>query len=257
MRLARVSIPASLVLSLAIALSLAARQVSSFRSQQLEYPRVKTAAKETDDSVHALLAKQNLQYPPRHILFRSFKQDGLLEVWAANAESEPHRLLLSIPVCASSGTLGPKRRYGDSQVPEGFYEIDQFNPQSAFFLSLHVSYPNASDRIRGSSGNLGGDIFVHGGCATIGCLPLTDSGIKQVYWLAVLARQSGQRHIPIWIFPARLTDSGYRQLALAHRGDTSLVAFWGNLKLGYDQFEKSRLPLKYSVSPDGAYVFQP
>jgi len=78
--------------------------------------------------------------------------------------------------------------------------------------------------------NPGGDILVHGSCVTIGCLPITDDGIKQVYWLAVLAKQSGQAHIPIWIFPARLTDDEYRALAQAHRGDTQLIVFGGNLK---------------------------
>jgi len=41
-----------------------------------------------------------------------------------------------------------KRRFGDEQVAEGFYELDWFNPQSNFYLSLHVSYPNAADRVR-------------------------------------------------------------------------------------------------------------
>jgi murein L,D-transpeptidase YafK len=101
------------------------------------------------------------------------------------------------------------------------------------------------------------DIFVHGNCVTIGCLPITDDGIKQVYWLAVLARQSGQRHIPIWIFPARLTNEEFRALAQAHRGDNELVAFWGNLKQGFDFFEKDHRPPVISVTREGFYHFAP
>ena len=68
-------------------------------------------------------------------------------------------------------------------MPEGFYELDWFNPQSNFFLSLHINYPNASDRILGSRKNPGGDIFLHGSCASIGCIPITDDGIKEVIGL--------------------------------------------------------------------------
>jgi murein L,D-transpeptidase YafK len=60
--------------------------------------------------------------------------------------------------------------------------LDWFNPQSNFYLSLHVSYPNAADRVLGSKQNLGGDIFLHGNCVTTGCILITDGGIKEVYW---------------------------------------------------------------------------
>ncbi len=179
----------------------------------------------------------------------------MLEVWVSSSTTQNYTLLKTFRICSSSGELGPKRRNGDSQVPEGFYEIDHFNPESAYYLSLHVSYANASDRVLASHSNPGGDIFVHGSCVTIGCLPIADEGIKQVYWLAVLAKQSGQSHIPIWIFPTRLTDDEYRTLAQAHRGDTQLIAFWGNLKQGFDYFEKDHRLLKVSVTQEGLYQF--
>jgi len=143
-------------------------------------------------------------------------------------------------------------------VPEGFYELDWFNPQSNFFLSLHINYPNASDRILGSRKNPGGDIFfLHGSCASIGCIPITDDGIKEVYWLAVQVRNLGQRHLPIQIFPARLTDAGLKALATTHPGQSALIAFWGNLKEGYDLLEKNhRLP-RVKTRADGAYAFPP
>jgi murein L,D-transpeptidase YafK len=115
-------------------------------------------------------------------------------------------------------------------VPEGFYELDWFNPQSNFYLSLHVSYPNESDRILGSRTNPGGDIFLHGNCVTIGCLPITDDGIKEVYWLAVLAHTAGQTRLPIEIFPARLTDHELDQLSSERRGEPQVVEFWENLR---------------------------
>ena len=158
-------------------------------------------------------------------------------------------------ICTSSGTLGPKRRFGDEQVPEGFYELDWFNPQSNFFLSLHINYPNVSDRILGSHQNPGGDIFLHGNCASIGCIPITDDGIKEVYWLVVLVRDRGQPHLPIQIFPARLTDEGFKALSTAYRGQTTMIAFWGNLKEGYERFEKSHRAPLIKTHRDGTYEF--
>jgi murein L,D-transpeptidase YafK len=140
-------------------------------------------------------------------------------------------------------------------VPEGFYELDWFNPQSNFYLSLHVSYPNESDRILGSRKNPGGDIFLHGNCVTIGCLPITDEGIKEVYWLAVLARTTGQMHLPIAIFPARMTDHELDELARERRDEPEMMAFWANLKEGFEHFEKNRRAPSVHVNAVGKYVF--
>lgn len=247
----------ALLLTGVLAGELCAQQQSrSFRQEQLSHVRVQAAAKEKDAPWRALFAKKRMQFPPRRLLLLAFKRESTLEVWSPDGDSKKYVLMKSFPVCASSGQAGPKRRVGDGQVPEGFYEIDRFNPQSNFYLSLRVSYPNESDRILGSHGNWGGDIFVHGNCVTIGCLPITDDGIKEVYWLAVLARQAGQKAIPIWIFPCRLSDGGFRTLAEKHRQEPELVAFWGNLKEGFDLFEKERRVPMISVSQDGRYHFQ-
>jgi murein L,D-transpeptidase YafK len=122
-------------------------------------------------------------------------------------------------------------------------------------LSLHVSYPNESDRTLGSRTNPGGDIFLHGNCVTIGCLPITDDGIKEVYWLAVLARTAGQTHLPIEIFPARLTDHELDQLASERRAEPPVLEFWGNLKQGFDYFEKYHRPPIVHIDRSGKYVF--
>jgi murein L,D-transpeptidase YafK len=90
---------------------------------------------------------------------------------------------------------------------------------------------------------------------TIGCLPITDDGIKEVYWLAALARQSGQNRIPIWIFPARLTSERFQRLAEEHKKERALVAFWTNLREGFDCFENARQIPRISISPDGRYQF--
>src|SRR5258706_8346942 len=194
----------------------------SFREEQSRFPRVRTAAKEKDEVLRRLFTKEHLSYPQRTILLRAFKKEAQLELWAEASSGSVYSLVKTYPICATSGKLGPKRRFGDEQVPEGFYELDWFNPQSNFYLRLHVSYPNASDRILGSHQNPGGDIFLHGNCASIGCIPITDDGIKEVYWLAVLVHSRGQQHLPIQIFPARLTNSGLRTLTATHLNQPAL-----------------------------------
>ena len=90
---------------------------------------------------------------------------------------------------------GPKRFQGDERTPEGRYTIDYGNPSSAYHLSLHVSYPNASDRAfaRARGRSAGGDIFIHGqpngnggrveGDWTDGCIALSDAEIEELWGL--------------------------------------------------------------------------
>jgi murein L,D-transpeptidase YafK len=233
----------------------ASPQASSFRDQQIQFPRVRMAAKEKDDALRRMFDEKKIPYPPRAILFRAFKKEAQLELWASAEPGDALALVRVYAICATSGVLGPKRKFGDVQVPEGFYELDWFNPQSNFFLSLHISYPNSADRILGSHANPGGDIFLHGNCVTIGCIPITDDGIKEVYWLAVQVHAAGQRHIPIEIFPARLTENGFKSLAQSHANQPELVAFWSNLREGFEVFEKNHRPLKVAVAGDGRYKF--
>ncbi|MBF9238292.1 L,D-transpeptidase family protein [Hymenobacter sp. BT683] len=165
-------------------------------------------------------------------MVRVIKTNRELEVWARNQNRGPFELLQTYPLAATSGKLGPKRRAGDRQVPEGFYEIDRFNPKSDYHLSLGLNYPNAADRALGEP-QPGGDIFIHGGEVTIGCLPITDAGIEEVYLLAVAARAAGQAAIPVHIFPFPITEK-----ELSKRPNSPHVAFWRGLMSGYAHFEK-------------------
>lgn len=232
-------------------------QNQTFRDLQWKFPRVRRAAAEKDSLLRERFHEKHLPYPPHAILLRAFKKEAVLELLATAAAGQPYGLIHEYRICTSSGVLGPKRRFGDTQVPEGFYEIDWFNPQSNFFLSMHINYPNSSDHILGYRQNLGGDIFLHGDCASIGCLPITDDGIKEVYWLAVLVHSQGQAHLPIEIFPARLTEAGLRSLVAPHRDQLELISFWSNLKEGYNLFENGHRPPRVTTRPDGSYAFSP
>lgn len=226
----------------------------SFIAHQLAFARVAEARDSAEESLRALFVDKGVAYPARELFFRVFKHEREFEVWARSHPDAPFTLIRTYPVCSLPGQLGPKRRLGDLQVPEGFYYIDHFNPRSEFHLSLRVSYPNTADRMRRGALSLGGDIFIHGGCATVGCVPIEDRNIREVYWLAVQATEAGQRLIPVHIFPARLDDSRLRWLADTFDPEPDLLAFWHNLARGYAFFERTRRVPWITVAENGEYA---
>ena len=179
-----------------------------------------------------------------------------MEVWVRSYNSNKFQLLVTYPICAMSGALGPKRAKGDEQVPEGFYNIDFFNPNSAYHLSMRIDYPNKRDRLANVSNRpMGGDIFIHGACKSIGCLAITDSGIRELYWLSVTARGYGQERIPVHIFPTRMKDvKDVRKVARLKNYDANMHEFWQSLKPGYDYFEKTHQVPAVTLDEQGRYV---
>ena len=212
--------------------SLAGPDPAAVWREQLRFPRVRAAQAGTGPAVARRLHAQGRDPKRLEIFLRLIKTRAEVEVWARDQGNGPFALLHAYPLAATSGSLGPKRRAGDYQVPEGFYEIDRFNPKSNFHLSLGLNYPNAADRALGDP-NPGGDIFIHGGDVTIGCLPITDAGIEEVYLLAVAARAAGQQVIPVHIFPFPITEA-----ELGKRAGSPHQAFWRGLKSGYAYFEQ-------------------
>lgn len=244
----------ALVFLLVLFISTSGSQAQGFKASQQKAARVKTAYAEKWELLKSELAKKGFGSSSFELFIRVLKHEKLVEVWLKPKAEKEFRLFKTYDICYYSGGLGPKRRQGDGQVPEGFYNVAVFNPYSSYYLSLGISYPNASDRIIGKS-DLGGDIMIHGNCLSIGCIPITDVYIKELYVLAVEAKNAGQATIPVHIFPARMNESGMSFLSESYSGNLPLLAFWKNLKTGYDQFEnKKRLP-EISVDKSGAYLF--
>ncbi len=225
----------------------------SFKNFQLSFGRVSDAWKKYNDTLSKDFKKKNVAYPPKDILLRAFKSQNEMELWARNNESSEYKLIKTYHICAISGLLGPKRTHGDRQVPEGFYFIEDFNPKSDYFLSLQLNYPNYSDQAIGK-GDLGGDIYIHGGCVTIGCMPMTNDGIQEIYTLCLNARINGLVNIPVHIYPTRLTKSGMAYLFHEFPKDAAKQQFWESLKTEYDYFEKTHKLLPVMYTPDGRYV---
>lgn len=228
---------------------------ASFKDAQLKNSRVKTAYDEKESIVKNYFKSKNLSYSGFHLFIRAFKKEELLEVWIKEKGKEEFTLLQTYPFCASSGTLGPKRKEGDMQIPEGIYYLNHFNPLSNFYLSLGVNYPNASDKILSDKNHPGGNIYIHGNCVTIGCIPLTDDKIKELYILAVEARTNGQEKIPVHIFPDRLDQGAIEKLEREYNPSQITINFWKNLKPIYENFKTIQKTKAVKVNQKGEYYF--
>lgn len=249
-----------LVLPLALGLTLSPAQAGRYLDKQLSHKRVAAAWAKSADALREIFADSGARWPPRGLFIRAFKDEGELELWALPAQADEERpkarvLVHTFPICEKSGDLGPKRQVGDGQVPEGFYTVDRFNPWSSFHLSLGLDYPNAVDRARARGVSPGGDIFIHGKCVTIGCMPLTDGPMELLYLAAIAARDKGQRKIPVHTFPCRMGEEACQaRLDEASAADEDLRAFWRTLRPGYDAFEGTRVPPAVEATRDG-YVY--
>ena len=243
-----------LVLFFAIGLFAATCQ-NDFLTEQKRYERVRITIAEKEKSIVSILEDHSIKLKELNLLIVAYKSEGVMELYAKNKSQSTYKKIQNYSICANSGNLGPKRKMGDGQVPEGFYHIDRFNPTSNYYLSLGINYPNSSDRKLSTANNLGGDIFIHGSCVTIGCMPMTDDKIKEIYLYAVHAKNNGQQKIPVYIFPFKMTEMNYLLNKKAYSSNKTLLHFWSKLKVGYDTFESNHQELNYSVDKSGDYSF--
>ncbi len=115
----------------------------------------------------------------------AFKQARELHVMHHGRRLETYRFQLGF------APVGHKQFEGDGKTPEGEYIIDRRNPNSAFHLSIGISYPNEADRefARAMGRSPGGDIFIHGTPRryvnkpdwTAGCIAVMDSEMEDIY----------------------------------------------------------------------------
>ena len=171
--------------------------------------------------------------PSSPTLIRTYKKEAELEIWKMKSNGE-YALLKTYPMCRWSGQLGPKKREGDMQVPEGFYSIapGQMNPNSHYYLAFNVGYPNAYDR---AYGRTGGNVMVHGVCSSAGCFSMTDEQVADIYAIARDSFRGGQREIQLQSYPFHMTAENMAKFRLDPNID-----FWKNLKNGSDHFEVTK-----------------
>jgi murein L,D-transpeptidase YafK len=171
--------------------------------------------------------------PSSPTVIRTYKKEAELEIWKMKSNGE-YALLKTYPMCRWSGQLGPKKREGDMQVPEGFYSIapGQMNPNSHYYLAFNVGYPNAYDR---AYGRTGGNVMVHGVCSSAGCFSMTDEQVADIYAIARDSFAGGQREIQLQSYPFHMTAENMAKFRLDPNID-----FWKNLKDGSDHFEVTK-----------------
>ena len=208
-----------------------------------------------EDSVKHQFEKQHLTWPPEAVYIRSFKYDRELEVWVKGDAKEAFKLFKIYKICMQSGTTGPKRMQGDYQVPEGFYQINEFNPNSNYHLSLGLNYPNASDKILSDPEKPGNSIYIHGNCVSAGCIAIRDAPIEELYIITSSAKANGEEFIPVHVFPVRYNvKKSMDYLNTTIKDNIALMHFNKNIREVFDYFEsRKQLPI-IMVNKRGEYV---
>lgn len=228
---------------------------TNFIDYQKTFPRPDESFRRKEDTLQKQFEAKKLAWPAKYVYIRSFKYDSQLEVWVKDELKEPFKLFKTYKVCALAGTLGPKRLEGDYQVPEGFYYINEFNPRSQYYLSLGLNYPNVSDRILSDSLRPGGAIYIHGSCVTVGCIPVTDQQIDELYILTAHAKSQGQDYIPVHIFPIRYNvQRSVRYLENLTKDDNYLKRFTTRLEDAFNYFEKYKQLPVVLINDKGEYT---
>ena len=210
--------------------------------------RARQARTKTLAVIEELFRQAEVSFPPAGLLLRGYKHEQELEVWASSERDSELRHITTYSICATSGELGPKRREGDLQVPEGYYRIQYLWPGSAYYLSMKVNYPNQSDRLLGDKRWPGSDIMIHGSCASIGCLAMSDERIEEIYTLSAAAQRRGPLHVHL--YPMR-DQSALETLAQfgQHRD------FWNNLYDGRRLVDQTKRIPTVRVGSDGVYQY--
>lgn len=139
-------------------------------------------------------------YPPSKISLLVFKAEHKMELWAQDCQAK-WRFVRAFPILGASGGPGPKLREGDRQVPEGLYSIEGLNPLSHYDVSMRLNYPNQFDREcakKDGRNRLGGDIYIHGGCVSIGCIAIGNYYAEELFDLIY---HVGTKNVSVLIAP--------------------------------------------------------
>jgi len=224
---------------------------------------------------------KGVSYPPDDVLFRVFKQEREIEIWAKSEGAASMQLVRTVPICSMDFLPGPKLEQGDGKTPEGFYYIKRksFGTSSAYYwmwmclddaridsegepgkcscVKICIDYPNDVDKFRSRKGlgisDPGDGICIHGNCITAGCVSFKNRDFLSVYGFAALHHRSKNDDLQIHIFPFRFKGKDLAAVPIdpdigSRLGTDKTRRFWRNLKTGYELFEATGLPLKVQTS---------
>ena len=221
-------------------------------------------------SIGAALREHGLRPSGLDIYLQVYKLEQEVLVWVRpTARDTPYVLLKTFGVTGSTFTYplsgspqmaGPKTQQGDLKVPEGCYQLTWQNEWSDFYLGYLLSYPNQGDSVRRQywreGRRSGGAIVLHGGSATVGCIPVGNSGIEELYLLLSRNWRQGQRHGVIHLFPFRFWEPENEVVLQRYSASRpELAEFWGSLRAVSDYFQEHRhLPQIDFNAHTGHYV---
>ena len=225
----------------------------------------------------------NVSYPPQFVLFRAFKHEQEFEIWIADKRSDKLKLLATLPICAVDYTPGTKLRQGDGKTPEGIYnykllygssysfmwiklnssEIDDYGEVgkgSSFKLCTDYPYQIDRNRTKKYLGKVstGGEICIHGNCATAGCISFENKNFLPVFLTASFHNQKKYSLPKIHIFPFRFTEelkTKYAKEANSYMTANEIINFWNEIEKGYNLFEKTHKAIKVNYKGD-KYFFK-
>lgn len=183
--------------------------------------------------------------PDAPVIMRIIKEERQLELWKLG-KNNTYEQIKVYDICAISGELGPKKKQGDRQGPEGFYNItaSQLNPRSVEHLSMNTGFPNARDV---ANNYTGAALMIHGGCSSAGCYAITDPAIEELYASVRDSLKSGKNKVQLQIYPFKM--SAWRMFIERNNPN---YKFWTELKHGWDYFEGKKNVIPVSVK-NGSY----
>ncbi len=159
--------------------------IQKFTGKKTTEQVIEKIGEQARQSLSPYFKQAGIDYPPNHITLLAFKKEHKLELWVKTRDGKNH-FIRTYKIQKLSGNAGPKLIEGDRQVPEGFYNIIGLNPNSAYYLSMKLNYPNAHDLQHAKTEgriNPGSNIFIHGKSVSIGCLAMGDKTIEELFTL--------------------------------------------------------------------------
>ena len=155
--------------------------------------------------------------------------------------------------------LGPKTKQGDTLTPEGIYTLD-FYPAfkwSDFYLAFKITYPNRADYIRRNFWNVitkpGGYINIHGCCVSIGCVPLGNPDIEELFFF-IRNNQIKNNLIDVHLYPFKFdSPDNEKTISLYKDRNKKIYDFWENLKDIYLYFTQNKKIPKYKIDNTTGY----
>ncbi len=236
----------------------------TWRDDQVHAPKVQLAIQQRGAALREALEALGIPYPPTMAYVRVFKDEKVLELWAGPDRNGTLALVRTFPLCTERQELFLGRKGGRSTpkpdadraflppIPEGFYSIERyFTNDLTYFLALKLDYPNAVDRALTPRRRTFPEVFVRGGCAPDASAHVGTEGIMDVYLVTMEAHAAGQAHVPVHVFPTRMTPEATEDLK---RGASSRRrALYDQLQRGFARFEASHLPFTVEAGEDGRY----